>query len=187
MAIVLIASCTPMAGNKKKTEEKLPPIVAFADSFKANHPDWANNSITMENANKEYLEMIKDTALLYSLTEGIEVKLREMKQDSKGNTMAHFYAWHAQDNIDEHGINKVMFDVVANVNDTLVSKLKENEMYICQWDIISPLNYGAFCALYGEQVSTIQADPGISLSEFSKDIEFSLGLFYAHIISIQKK
>ena len=80
-----------------------------------------------------------------------------------------------------------MFDIVANINDSLVSTLKEKEEYKCKWDIVSAVNYEAFCVIYGEQVSTICADPKIELEEYTKYVSLSLGLFYADLKEIKPK
>lgn len=181
----MIASCVAGGPSEQVKEEKL-PIVEFVDSFKISHPNWGNNSITEEQANEDYIKMIEDTALLYSLTEGIEVKLSGMRKDKKGQITAHFTAWQAQENVKKYDISKVMFDVVTNINDSLVSSLKEGKKYICKWDIVSPVNYGAFCVIYGEQVSTIDSTPEIELGRYGL-VEISLGLFYANIVEIKPK
>ena len=181
-----MGSCVA-GGPAKQSQEKVLPVVEFVDSFRVSHPNWENNNITQEQANEDYLNLIKDTALLYSLTDGVEVKLSGIRKNENGKYTAHFTAWHAQDDIEKHDISEVMFDIVANINDSLVSTLKEKEEYKCKWDIVSAVNYEAFCVIYGEQVSTICADPKIELEEYTKYVSLSLGLFYADLKEIKPK
>lgn len=181
IAIASIIACTPQKNNEVKKEL---PIVEFVDSFKSQHPDWSNNSITKENANNDYLKMIEDTTLLFSLTEGIKVKFSELSKTKDGKYMGHFYAWMSQPNIEEHRISKVMFDVVTCIDDSLATKLVEKEEYMCKWKMISRVNYETFCFLLGLETSTIQATPQIEIDDMDH-IDISLGLFYGDLIEIE--
>lgn len=187
VAIALLLGACVSGGPNNQTKEEILPVVSFVDSFRVSHPNWENNSVTKEKANEDYLEMIKDTTLLYSLADGIDVKLSGIRQNKDGKYTAYFTAWHAQSDVEKHNISKVMFDVVTTINDSLVSSLKENEEYKCKWNIVGALNYETFCFLYGQQVSTICADPKIELEDYTKDVSLSLGLFYADLKDIKPK
>ena len=174
-------------GNAGENEvEKLLPVVSFVDSFKSSHPNWAKNSVTKEQTNDDFIKLVKDTSLLYSLTEGIEVEFSEIRKDKNGKYMGHFFAWHAQNNVEKYKIDKVMFDIVTPISDSLVTTLEEKEKYTCKWNFIMPVKYETFCKLYGEQVCTIVPEPEIEYDDLMDEVSIGLGLFYADIVEIKK-
>lgn len=183
LLLFLITSCVDTSHTPQPKEQTLPAVV-FVDSFVKTHPNWANNDLTKEKANKDYLEQLKDTSLLYSLVDGIDVTFSEIRKDKSGKYIAHFYSWFANEELKHHNVDEFMFDIITCVNDTLVDKLIEKKEYKCKWKIISNVDYDTFCTLYGNETTVIQDKKQIEIDNL-EGIKLSLGCFYADLKGIE--
>lgn len=127
-------------------------IEQFVDTFLVQHPDWDNNSIVREKANKDFKKLFLSTMETENLLEGVPMNLKSVHRNKKKN-MVHFYLHltppsfkYKQLKNDELGIKELYGDVIGAVSDSVASILKEN----CFYEV-----YGRFIG-GGLNISTMQ-------------------------------
>lgn len=113
-------------------------IEKFALDFYNSHRDLNKNSITREEAKKEFQKEFKKSVRRDSLLKGIPVELRKLTLKKNGQCVAHFWC----DKIKIHRnfispFDAIGFDYIVTLPKDVAITLEENSKYILDVEYIS--------------------------------------------------
>lgn len=131
-SVIGLASCGSTVNHEQEEQNRKAefPIIAFVENFVVTHPNFDNNDITRDEADKEFVISFMNASDSLNLIAGIPVKLEAMQENSKGEIMAQFQAWIKPSGFSyPHPIHEINFDVVGKIEPKYVSILSEDTYY----------------------------------------------------------
>lgn len=181
----MLLSCTPQ-GERTRWVDKKYPIELFVDSFLAHNPNGLINDVVFEETNKKFVEEIKKALDEPNFLEGIPLHLEGMNKVGK-SVKAHFGAWPGPRNWDyKEPTEKVYFDAIVDIPDSLVSVLNKEKMYILYGKNIGIVSYNAAVALYGKKIRVWNPIVSIAPNDIWEDrVDLDLGVLIYHLDSIK--
>lgn len=163
-------------------------IEQFVDTFLVQHPDWNNNSVKREQANKEFKKLFLSTMEKENLLEGVPMNLRSVHKVKRKN-MVHLDIQNLNFKYKqlveyELGIYSLHGDIIGAVPDSLVDILVEGRSYEVSGRFIGEL--GSIEIMrnligYNEMAWSNQ----IYIIDESLGQEVSVGILYMDIDSIK--
>lgn len=169
------------SGLKKKL-----PIELFVDSFLVHNPNGLINEMVAEETNKKFAEQIEKALDEPNFLEGIPLHLEGMNKVGK-NVKAHFGAWPEPRNWDyKEPTEKVYFDAIVDIQDSLVNTLDKEKMYILYGKNIGVVSYNEAVALYGKKIRVWNPNVSIAPNDIWEDrVDLDLGVLVYHLDSIK--
>ncbi len=135
LVVALFASCQYPNSTQQVLTDNTLRIEQFVDTFLVQHPDWNNNTVTREKANKEFKKLFHSTMEQENLLAGVPMELKSVHK-VKGKNMVHFWLNSTPRDFEykqiekyELGIYSLYGDVIGNVPDSIVAILVENNYY----------------------------------------------------------
>ncbi|MCR4664224.1 MAG: hypothetical protein K5660_02545 [Paludibacteraceae bacterium] len=163
-------------------------IEQFVDTFLVQHPDWNNNSVTREQANKEFKELFLSTMEKENLLEGVPMNLHSVHKVKKKN-MVHFDLLNSRFEYKQLvkydlGIYHLYGDIIGAVPDSLLDILIEGQSYEVSGHFIGELgNIEVMRNLIGYNEMAWSNE--IYIRDESLGQEVSVGIIYMDIDSIR--
>lgn len=158
------------------------PIETWVSQYVQEHPNCFNNEITKEQASKDLLKAVEDSTT--NFFDGIPVELRSINKTGK-KTMAQFGSYLISNGLNfREPIGEVDFDIVVAVPDSVVSNLKEKELYALKVKKIGRLNIDAANILMGKE--TMFWNGLVLMDEEYDKVKVDLGIFYCDFVGIEK-
>lgn len=160
--VVSLASCG--SGNTRGSESEESAkidtlnIEKFALDFYRTHKNIANNSITRQEAAKEFKNQFKELVNDYELLKGIPMNLRTLKEQKNGKYTAHFWSISINRDLIQpfEGIN---LDFAVTLPKEVAINLVEKSNYLLDVTYIGNIdNIEAFQCLVGYK-DWVQTDP----------------------------
>lgn len=136
-----MASCA----NRPSYKEEIIglPIETWISDYAQKNPNFLNNEVTKEKASADLIKALEDTTNCDWIS-NIPVELKDINKNGK-KYYAHFGSYLMQSNFSYESnpqIKEVNFDAIMEIPDSIVGKLKEDEIYILDAKIISRIKNG---------------------------------------------
>ena len=141
VVLFLMASCANRPSYKEEIIEL--PIETWISDYAQKNPNFLNNEVTKEKASADLIKALEDTTNCDWIS-NIPVELKDINKNGK-KYYAHFGSYLMQSNFSyesNHQIEEVNFDAIMEIPDSIVGKLKEDEIYILDAKIISRIKNG---------------------------------------------
>lgn len=141
VVLFLMASCANRPSYKEEIIEL--PIETWISDYAQKNPNFLNNEVTKEKASADLIKALEDTTNCDWIS-NIPVELKDINKNGK-KYYAHFGSYLMQSNFSYESnpqIEEVNFDAIMEIPDSIVGKLKENEIYILDAKIISRIKNG---------------------------------------------
>lgn len=161
------------------------PIEDFVSSFVRQNPNYALNDITKEEANKLFAKVVTDSLKATNLLDGVPMQLEGMNKNG-ARTMIHLRTWIEPRYWEYKGVvSEVNVDIIAAVDDSLITVLENDKYYRIYGKCIERLNLYSAQGLYGD--GTWIYNPTISIEQddvWDDKVEVDLGVWHYKIDSI---
>jgi hypothetical protein len=183
----VLGSCSLKRERTQMVERKL-PVELFIDSFIKQYPDYRLNDITIQRTNEIFRKIVLDTLKVYDLLLGVPMRLADMNRVNN-KTMVHFDTWIKPREWDYMGVlHSLNTDIIASVNDSLISVLKNDEYYNIHGKLIKRLNDPAIARfLFGRMIPLYTNSISIGKHDIFDDmIEVNLGILHYQIDSLSE-
>lgn len=141
VVLFLMASCANRPSYKEEIIEL--PIETWISDYAQKNPNFLNNEVTKEKASADLIKALEDTTNCDWIS-NIPVELKDINKNGK-KYYAHFGSYLMQSNFSYESnpqIEEVNFDAIMEIPDSIVGKLKEDEIYILDAKIISRIKNG---------------------------------------------
>lgn len=141
VVLFLMASCANRPSYKEEIIEL--PIETWISDYAQKNPNFLNNEVTKEKASADLIKALEDTTNC-DWIRNIPVELKDINKNGK-KYYAHFGSYLMQSNFSYESnpqIEEVNFDAIMEIPDSIVGKLKEDEIYILDAKIISRIKNG---------------------------------------------
>lgn len=141
VVLFLMASCANRPSYKEEIIEL--PIETWISDYAQKNPNFLNNEVTKEKASADLIKTLEDTTNCDWIS-NIPVELKDINKNGK-KYYAHFGSYLMQSNFSYESnpqIEEVNFDAIMEIPDSIVGKLKEDEIYILDAKIISRIKNG---------------------------------------------
>lgn len=141
VVLFLMASCANRPSYKEEIIEL--PIEKWISDYAQKNPNFLNNEVTKEKASSDLIKALEDTTNCDWIS-NIPVELKDINKNGK-KYYAHFGSYLMQSNFSYESnpqIIEVNFDAIMEIPDSIVGKLKEDEIYILDAKIISRIKNG---------------------------------------------
>lgn len=141
VVLFLMASCANRPSYKEEIIEL--PIEKWISDYAQKNPNFLNNEVTKEKASSDLIKALEDTTNCDWIS-NIPVELKDINKNGK-KYYAHFGSYLMQSNFSYKSnpqITEVNFDAIMEIPDSIVGKLKEDEIYILDAKIISRIKNG---------------------------------------------
>ena len=141
VVIFLMASCANRPSYKEEIIEL--PIETWISDYAQKNPNFLNNEVTKEKASADLIKALEDTTNCDWIS-NIPVEVKDINKNGK-KYYAHFGSYLMQSNFSYESnpqIEEVNFDAIMEIPDSIVGKLKEDEIYILDAKIISRIKNG---------------------------------------------
>lgn len=141
VVLFLMASCANRPNYKEEIIEL--PIETWISDYAQKNPNFLNNEVTKEKASADLIKALEDTTNCDWIS-NIPVELKDINKNGK-KYYAHFGSYLMQSNFSYESnpqIEEVNFDAIMEIPDSIVGKLKEDEIYILDAKIISRIKNG---------------------------------------------
>lgn len=184
LVLGLLASCGSgnTGSNESEESENIDTlnIEKFAFDFYRTHENIANNSITREEAAKEFQEQFKEAVNNSNLLKGLPMNLRTLKDQKNGKYTAHFWSV----SIDRNFIapfENLNFDFAVTLPKEVAVNLVEKSNYILDVTYISHIdNIRAFQHLVGYndwvQTESFELKPNEKRYDGTQTFDIDLGM-----------
>lgn len=141
VVLFLMASCANRPSYKEEIIEL--PIETWISDYAQKNPNFLNNEVTKKKASADLIKALEDTTNCDWIS-NIPVELKDINKNGK-KYYAHFGSYLMQSNFSYESnpqIEEVNFDAIMEIPDSIVGKLKEDEIYILDAKIISRIKNG---------------------------------------------
>lgn len=141
VVLFLMASCANRPSYSFEIIEL--PIETWISDYAQKNPNFLNNEVTKEKASADLIKALEDTTNCDWIS-NIPVELKDINKNGK-KYYAHFGSYLMQSNFSYKSnpqIKEVNFDAIMEIPDSIVGKLKEDEIYILDAKIISRIKNG---------------------------------------------
>lgn len=141
VVLFLMASCANRPSYKEEIIEL--PIETWISDYAQKNPNFLNNEVTKEKASADLIKALEDTTNCDWIS-NIPVELKDINKNGK-KYYAHFGSYLMQSNFSYESnpqIEEVNFDAIMEIPDSIVGKLKEDEIYMLDAKIISRIKNG---------------------------------------------
>lgn len=141
VVLFLMASCANRPSYKEEIIEL--PIETWISDYAQKNPNFLNNEVTKKKASADLIKALEDTTNCDWIS-NIPVELKDINKNGK-KYYAHFSSYLMQSNFSYESnpqIEEVNFDAIMEIPDSIVGKLKEDEIYILDAKIISRIKNG---------------------------------------------
>lgn len=141
VVLFLMASCANRPSYKEEIIEL--PIETWISDYAQKNPNFLNNEVTKGKASADLIKALEDTTNCDWIS-NIPVELKDINKNGK-KYYAHFGSYLMQSNFSYESnpqIEEVNFDAIMEIPDSIVGKLKEDEIYILDAKIISRIKNG---------------------------------------------
>lgn len=187
LTLSAISCLQPQKRETTKMVDKRLPLENIVDDVMTTHPNYFNNEVTRNDANKDFEKSF--FAMDTNQLEGIPFTLVVVNK-ANGKNMAQFRSFGAPDNFKfVNSIEKLNCDVLAVIPDSIVSCLKEKEDYILYGSIVNRIkNIELFEKMLGTSTMAATYDFEIRKVDNYDDtfsLEVCLGMFYFKLDSIK--
>lgn len=141
VVLFLMASCANRPSYKEEIIEL--PIETWISDYAQKNPNFLNNEVTKKKASADLIKALEDTTNCDWIS-NIPVELKDIHKNGK-KYYAHFGSYLMQSNFSYESnpqIEEVNFDAIMEIPDSIVGKLKEDEIYTLDAKIISRIKNG---------------------------------------------
>lgn len=186
LVLILLASCANRPSYKEEIIEL--PIEKWVSAYGQKNPNFLNNEVTKDNASADLIKALDDTTNCDWIS-NIPVELKDINKNGK-KYYAHFGSYLMQSNFSYKSnpqIKEVNFDAIMEIPDSIVGKLKENEIYVLDAKIISRIKNGNLADLIiGKSCSYWNWTVSIDNDDITKEnVVVDLGVLFCDFKSLE--